>query len=56
MRDNETDLAPEEPRDRDVRPEYPRDANDERHGGDDVRGKGEDDEKQRPNDTHHLQS
>ena len=34
MRDNETELVPEEPRDRDVCPEYPRDANDERHGGD----------------------
>ena len=52
---NDTELAPEEPRDGDVGPEDPRYANEERHGGDGVRGKGEDDEKQRPHDAHRLQ-
>ena len=46
--------APEEPGDGDVCPEDPDDADDERHGGDDVGGKGEDDEEQRPEDAHHL--
>ena len=54
--ENGSDSAPEEPGDGDVRPEDPDDAGDERHGGDDVGGKGEDDEKQRPEDAHHLRT
>ena len=53
--ENSADSAPEESGDGDVRPEDPDDAEDERHGGDDVGGEGEDDQEQRPKDAHHLQ-